>query len=246
MRNRLVGDSPRETLMPVGTCGKGRRRGFPIIPLVVVLLFLILCRSGESNDQTKATDSNAEFSASENVTNPASFAVLTFASTYQAGSGPALTLATNEVVHGIIQLPSGPVYEGELAAGLPQGEGTVTDQYGTKQSGQWRYGEPFKVSGKAVYPDGTTEVGTWNNDGSKSGGTITWKDGRVYKGDWKISEAPAPEVPDGTGEMSWPNGRKYNGQFRDGEMDGAGKMTYPGGKIEDGSWAKGRFLGATK
>jgi hypothetical protein len=93
-----------------------------------------------------------------------------------------------------------------------------------------------------VAPDGTKEVGTWNRDGTKCGGTITWKDGREYKGDWKITEG-APELPDGVGAMSWPDGRKYTGEFHDGNMDGTGKMTYPDGKIEDGLWKQGTFTG---
>jgi len=73
-----------------------------------------------------------------------------------------------------------------------------------------------------IYPDGTKEVGTWNHDGIKSGGTITWKDGRQYVGDWKIVEG-ASDLP-----------------------DGHGKMTYPDGRVEDGLWKDGKFIGAEK
>ena len=94
-----------------------------------------------------------------------------------------------------------------------------------------------------MFPDGTVEVGTWNYDGTVCGGTIIWKDGRQYKGDWKLSEN-APELPNGHGEMTWPDGRKYVGQFRDGTMDGRGKMTYPNAKVEEGSWKDGKFVGS--
>jgi hypothetical protein len=88
-------------------------------------------------------------------------------------------------------------------------------------------------------------VGTWNLDGTKSGGTITWKDGQEYKGDWKIVDG-ADELPDGMGVMTWPDGRKYVGQFRNGTMDGTGKMTYPNGKVEEGVWKQDEFVGAGK
>jgi hypothetical protein len=73
-----------------------------------------------------------------------------------------------------------------------------------------------------VDSDGTKEVGTWNHDGTRSGGTITWNDGREYKGDWKVMNAFA-ELP-----------------------DGQGKMTYPDGKVEEGIWKDGKFIGAER
>ncbi len=121
--------------------------------------------------------------------------------------------------------------------------GTLTDQYGTKQTGEWRNGNAYRISGKTVFPDGTVEIGTWNADGSKCGGTITWKNGKVYKGDWRLAEN-SPELPHGAGEMTWPDGRKYVGQFRDGLLDGPGKLTYPDGKAQDGVWNQGMFMGA--
>jgi hypothetical protein len=86
-------------------------------------------------------------------------------------------------------------------------------------------------------------VGTWNLDGTKSGGTITWKDGREYKGDWIVAEHGS-EAPDGMGTMTWPDGRQYVGQFRYGKMDGTGKMTYPSGTVQDGLWKEDHFAGA--
>ncbi|HUJ71715.1 MAG TPA: hypothetical protein VLZ30_05690, partial [Verrucomicrobiae bacterium] len=109
------------------------------------------------------------------------------------------------------------------------------------QWGVWHDGNAYKLSGTWVAPDGTTEVGTWNLDGTPSGGTITWKDGRQYKGDWKLVEGAA-ELPDGMGEMNWPDGRKYVGQFHNGTMDGPGKMTFPDGNVQEGNWKQGRFL----
>ena len=73
------------------------------------------------------------------------------------------------------------------------------------------------MSGVAL--NGTKEVGTWNVDGTKSGGTIHWTTGWTYVGDWWVT--------DGYAEL--PHGR--------------GVMTSPDGKVEDGLWQRGNFVG---
>jgi hypothetical protein len=139
----------------------------------------------------------------------------------------------------------GTKYVGGIKNGLQDGRGTLTTPAGTNQHGEWRNGLEYRISGTWVSPEGVKETGTWNRDGTKSGGTITWPDGRQYQGDWKLVTG-APEQPDGMGTMTWPDGRKYVGQFRDGNMDGAGTMTYPNGKIEDGLWKQGKFVGTAQ
>ncbi len=134
---------------------------------------------------------------------------------------------------------------GEYKDGQLNGQVSVTASNGTNERGEWRDGKSYRMSGTCVALDGTIEVGTWNDDGTRSGGTIKWKDGREYKGDWKLVDG-APELPDGAGSMTWPDGRKYVGQFHDGKMDGNGKMTYPDGKVEDGLWKQGQFTGTVK
>lgn len=169
------------------------------------------------------------------------------------GGEPALTLsggtapvglddgATNS--QGTIRSPDGTVYVGELKDGQPGGQGTYSDPQGTHQRGEFRNGKPYKIAGTWVSTDGIKEEGVWNFDGSRSGGTISWPDGRVYRGDWKNMDG-APEVPYGEGAMAWPDGRKYVGHFRNGKMDGAGRMAYPDGKIQDGLWLDGKFTGS--
>jgi hypothetical protein len=141
--------------------------------------------------------------------------------------------------------PDGSVYNGELKDGKPNGQGTFTDARGSYQKGEWRNGRAYRISGTAVLPDGTKEEGTWNDDGTKCGGTIWFTDGRIYKGDWVIVEGRA-DLPYGVGAMTWPDGRQYTGHFVNGKRDGVGKLTHPDGKIEDGSWAQDAFVGAAK
>ncbi len=136
----------------------------------------------------------------------------------------------------------GSKYVGEAMNGKPDGQGTLTSPNGSNQHGEWRDGLEYRIEGTWVGPDGTREEGTWNRDGTKSGGEITWKDGRTYKGEWKLVSGSG-DLPDGKGWMKWPDGRKYEGQFKDGKMEGTGKMTYRSGRIEEGLWKADKFIG---
>jgi hypothetical protein len=142
-------------------------------------------------------------------------------------------------------LPDGSLYIGEMRDGKVNGRGSVISPDGTNQQGEWRDGQPYRVSGTWVAADGTREVGTWNADGTRSGGKIAWKDGRKYEGDWKVVPNGS-ESPDGTGTMTWPDGRQFVGQFYNGQPDGTGKMTYLDGKVENGLWKQGNFVGAAQ
>jgi hypothetical protein len=142
-----------------------------------------------------------------------------------------------------IKQPDGTTFVGEIDDQQMNGWGIVTQPNGTRQEGEWRHGDAYRVTGTYVAPDGAREEGTWNHAGMTSGGTINWKDGRTYKGEWKVVYGSA-DLPDGMGTMTWPDGRAYTGHFLDGKGDGEGKMSYPDGKIEDGIWMQGKFMSA--
>jgi len=143
-----------------------------------------------------------------------------------------------------LKMRDGSVFVGEIDDEQMDGWGILTQPTGTREEGEWRRGQAYRVTGVYVATDGTREEGTWNQEaGTTSGGTIIWKDGRTYKGEWKVVAGSA-DLPDGTGTMTWPDGRTYTGHFLDGKMDGAGKMTYPDGKVEEGTWMQGKFMGA--
>jgi hypothetical protein len=133
-------------------------------------------------------------------------------------------------------------FEGDLRDGTPVGQGTLTAPNGLNQYGEWSNGTPYKLRGTYVARDGTRETGIWNYDGSKCGGTIIWKDGRVYVGDWKLI-ANGADIPDGMGTMTWPDGRVYVGEFRNGRLDGKGRMVNPRGITQDGLWKRDHFVG---
>ena len=108
----------------------------------------------------------------------------------------------------------------------------------------WKYEDGRVVSGEGtdVCVDGTKYVGVWSYIGDRSGGDITWPDGRTYKGQWRVIHGK-PDVPEGDGEMTWPDGKKYTGDFRDGLPHGLGKMVLSNGEIQNGLWKKGQFVG---
>jgi hypothetical protein len=243
-----------------------KRRSRFLMAVSILGLFPFLCGCGKSNDQASGIHRNEAKPPgkvkSSDTNGPGAVAVpgetnrVGGVTEGQSGgeepftlSGSAKPVDTTEGFeinpHGRSTLPDGTIYEGETFGDVPRGWGTVTDPRGTHLEGEYRDGKMYRVSGTWVQSDGTKEEGTWNRDGSKSGGTITWPDGRVYKGDWKVVEG-APEAPHGSGTMTWPDGRKYVGEFQDGQMNGRGLMNYPERKVEDGFWTHGKFVGAAK
>lgn len=147
------------------------------------------------------------------------------------------------LVKGLFTAPTGERYEGEWKGFKTHGYGRFTKPAGDDYSGEFRDGEAYKVKGTQYYADGTKQVGEWNKDGSKSGGTITWKDGREYKGDWKVVHGIV-DPPDGEGTMAWPDGKKYEGEWKDGKTHGFGKMTFADGKVQEGIWRNDKFVSA--
>jgi len=149
---------------------------------------------------------------------------------------------TDETGVVFLVMPGGTVYVGEMRDGRPNGFGTITSVGGTHQWGEFRNGLSYRLTGRWVGPGGLEEEGTWNLDGTRCGGTIRYKDGRVYQGDWLL-EGGAAEVPSGMGTMTWPDGTVYVGEFRYGRMDGKGRMVNARGMVKEGSWKRDQFIG---
>ena len=151
-------------------------------------------------------------------------------------------IRTDETGRTFLLLPGGLTYVGDMRHNLADGSGTLSGPFGINLYGQWRNGNPYKLSGTLADTNGTKEAGTWNYDGSKCGGTIWYSDGRVYQGDWKLT-VNGIDLPDGMGTMTWPDGRVYIGEFRNGHLDGKGRMVNPRGTMQDGLWKRDQFIG---
>jgi hypothetical protein len=149
--------------------------------------------------------------------------------------------ARTEIVD-FIQAPNGSTFGGDVSGGAPSGWGVFNQPNGTRLEGEWRHGIPYRINGKVFLPDGTVEQGTWDYVRGTGHGTITWKDGRTYSGDWRIASGDSAEVPEGVGTMTWTDGHKFVGHFYDGQMHGWGTMTQTDGKKVDGLWQRGEFM----
>lgn len=141
-----------------------------------------------------------------------------------------------------IQSTSGATFGGVVSGGSPSGWGVFNQPNGTRLEGEWHDGVPYRISGRVFLPDGIVEEGTWDYVKGTGHGTITWRDGRTYQGDWKIAAGDYPELPEGVGAMTWADGHKYVGHFYNGQMHGWGTMTQTDGKIVDGLWQRGDFM----
>ncbi|MGO9527951.1 MAG: MORN repeat-containing protein [Verrucomicrobiia bacterium] len=228
-----------------------KRRGFLFAMITALSLVGFACGRAGSNE-TKPVDKIADevtgtvsSAAQPDDGSTNGFVSEPFKLALRDWSGEVGEFAKNRDRANVVKtyaLPNKTVFTGEIDDQEMNQWGILTQPTGTRQEGEWRHGAAYHVTGVYVTPDGTREEGTWNHAGTTSGGTIKWKDGRTYTGEWKVVTGSA-DLPDGTGTMTWPDGRTYTGHFLDGKMDGPGKMTYPDGKIEDGTWMQGKFMG---
>ena len=88
-------------------------------------------------------------------------------------------------------------------------------------------------SHQITYPSGDTYVGEINANGQRQGqGTYTFRDGTTYVGTWQEDERQ------GQGTMTFPNGDTYVGGFANGKYYGQGTYTLHDGQKYVGSLAQ--------
>ena len=92
--------------------------------------------------------------------------------------------------------------------------------------------------GTMTYKKGAIYKGNWDFDHFEGKGTYTWESGDKYVGDFQNGWRQ------GSGVYTWPNGDKYVGQFAKSKISGKGKMTYASGGSYDGDWADGKWHGS--
>eukprot|EP00750_Incisomonas_marina_P027052 INCI610.2.p1 GENE.INCI610.2~~INCI610.2.p1 ORF type:complete len:816 (-),score=129.62 INCI610.2:465-2912(-) len=167
----------------------------------------------------------------------------------------------NNKSYTLSELPNGAKYVGELAGGVPHGEGECHFKNGGIYRGHWHRGYRSGF-GEHKSPDGDLYVGAWK-DGSRHGfgklcladgghvfegtwghgnmvGIGTWtcqETGNSYKGKWERG------VFEGSGQYVDKAAGVYRGQFHDGERHGKGIMTYYDGSVYRGEWADGFRVG---
>ena len=120
---------------------------------------------------------------------------------------------------------NGDKYVSEWRDNLKYGKGTYTFGNGDKFVGEW-------------YEEGTTHEdseytnkGDWSLEIGKGKGIYIWKNGDRYEG--KFVDAKM----DGKGTMTYADGRVFKGKWRFGDPF-RGKMTYPDGTIQKWKYGK--------
>jgi hypothetical protein len=82
-----------------------------------------------------------------------------------------------------------------------------------------------------VYPSGNAYRGGMLANGKRHGvGTLTWKDGATYSGDWAMDEMC------GSGTLSFPNQSSFSGTFAANAPSGYGRFTTLHGEVLEGTW----------
>lgn len=133
---------------------------------------------------------------------------------------------------GSAQLPTGEKYEGEFRADKPNGQGTSTQQDGSKYTGAWKDGQRHG-KGQLILPSGERYVGEFRNDKQNGEGASSLQDGTKYSGAWKDGQRH------GKGQLIFPHGAKYVGDFSYGAQTGMGTYTWPNGEKYVGEIANG-------
>ena len=129
----------------------------------------------------------------------------------------------------------GGTYTGDLANGVPHGQGRLEYDSGAVYEGQFVYGEP-EGTGTYCYPDGDVYVGQMRDGLFYGTGTYTWAEGRTYEGQFQKGELH------GFGRYTWEDGAYYEGQFRNSEFHGEGKQVSPNGRTITGIWENGEYV----
>jgi hypothetical protein len=79
-------------------------------------------------------------------------------------------------------------------------------------------------------------MGEVNNGFMEGRGTLAFKDGSVYQGDF------IKNLMHGEGERTWSNGNKYRGSWKMGLREGSGVMTLTNGDKLEGEFHKDKIL----
>lgn len=78
-----------------------------------------------------------------------------------------------------------------------------------------------------------SHVGEWVNGMKNGAGKYTWKDGRMYKGEFRNNKIH------GMGMLRTRNGDTYIGMWADNLQNGKGKYIWKNGSVYKGDFANG-------
>merc|ERR550514_2518009 len=85
--------------------------------------------------------------------------------------------------------------------------------------------------------NGSTYEGGFFDDMKHGNGTLTWSDGRQFRGQFERGRFHGAAV------MTWPDGRLYCGQYIEDRKHGEGTFTWQDGRRYSGQWILGKRHG---
>lgn len=128
-------------------------------------------------------------------------------------------------------------YEGEFNGFSYKGKGKKTDKHATYEG---IFSDHDSFYGTITFKDGRIFIGNWEDDGPTDYGYLKLPDGAIYDG-W-FDEGSL----NGHGTFVFPDGSHYIGHFVDGQFDGYGVFRGKNGMIQEGLFSKNKLVKAEK
>lgn len=129
------------------------------------------------------------------------------------------------------------VYEGEMAAGLPEGTGTAVYRNGLMYEGGWAGG---REHGWGVLTDGDDLIlyqGDFAEGTLHGQGSFSFGNGDRYVGGWREG------LCHGVGTYTAASGASYDGEWSEGHRHGQGVLVLADGSVYSGGWRHGQRHG---
>lgn len=120
-------------------------------------------------------------------------------------------------------------YEGTWVRGLPHGKGIFWYADSVRYEGDWLEGTKHG-KGTQSWPTGDRYTGDWVNGTLTGYGTYTFKDGSKYEGYWKGDQY------EGRGIFHFPDSGRYEGNWKSGKREGRGTYIWADGRKFTGDW----------
>lgn len=130
---------------------------------------------------------------------------------------------------------NGDKYVGGVAAGVRNGQGTLTTQSGEVFSGTWV--NDVLTYGTWITVNKDTFTGTFENGFAHGQGSFTFANGNVYVGNFSKGQI------NGKGTMTYASGSVVEGNWVDGQINGMVVFQYANGDLYKGEMQKSRKNG---
>lgn len=135
--------------------------------------------------------------------------------------------------HGRLTELGGWVYDGEWENDCRSGKGVLFSSAGYRYEGEFKNGKR-NGQGTVTYPRSEqreSAKGNFVNDELSGFGVVSYRDGRIYEGEW------SHDAQSGYGVLTWPDGWVYEGKWFKNEPRGRGRLVPPHDSPIDQMWS---------